>query len=171
IASAPVVGHSYGGWVALNIALFAPERVDRLVLLAPAASFMPLNPQFGLRLMLMAMLRNRWSAMSFGRWTTKKGNEPPHELYDQFHQGIKHFRWGPILRPTVFTDAELSRIRTPTLLLIGDHEVILDWRAAIRRAQALLPDVQVEVIADAAHVLITEQPDRLNRQVLAFLKD
>ncbi len=41
-----LVGNSYGGWLALNLAMAAPERVERLVLLSPAASFAPLVPQF-----------------------------------------------------------------------------------------------------------------------------
>lgn len=34
---AHLAGMSYGGFLALNLALFAPERVKKLVLLAPAA--------------------------------------------------------------------------------------------------------------------------------------
>ena len=36
IACTHMVGHSHGGWIALNYALSAPERVKRLILLAPA---------------------------------------------------------------------------------------------------------------------------------------
>jgi len=37
------VGSSFGGWLAINFALQAPARVDKLVLLAPAASLLPFS--------------------------------------------------------------------------------------------------------------------------------
>src|SRR5262249_51631245 len=39
IEQACLIGHSYGGWLAVNFALSAPQRVSKLVLLAPGASF------------------------------------------------------------------------------------------------------------------------------------
>ena len=42
IEQARVVGLSYGGWLAANLAVQAPELVNRLVLLCPAATFAPI---------------------------------------------------------------------------------------------------------------------------------
>ncbi|UZJ29618.1 alpha/beta fold hydrolase [Streptomyces endophytica] len=41
LTSATLLGHSYGGWVALSYAARAPRRVDRLVLLDPTGCFAP----------------------------------------------------------------------------------------------------------------------------------
>ena len=38
-----LVGHSYGGWLTLNMALAYPIRLRKIVLLAPAASLRPLG--------------------------------------------------------------------------------------------------------------------------------
>jgi pimeloyl-ACP methyl ester carboxylesterase len=38
-----LLGHSYGGWLTLNMALAYPDRLRKIVLLAPAASFRPLG--------------------------------------------------------------------------------------------------------------------------------
>lgn len=169
IASAPIVGHSYGGWTALNMALCAPERVQRIALLAPAASFVPLNGQFGLRTVLMAVFRKPWAIDSFLRWAVMKGNPIPERMAEQFTVGMQNFRWQQIVRPNVYTDSELRQIKAPVLLLFGDHEVIEDWRAAQERARRLLPNVQSETIPGAAHALIVEQPQAVNRRVLQFL--
>ena len=48
VSEANLAGASYGGWLALNLALHAPERVRRLALLAPAGSFALLSLKFGL---------------------------------------------------------------------------------------------------------------------------
>ena len=43
IEKGDLLGHSYGGWLTLNMALAYPERLRKIVLLAPAASFRPLG--------------------------------------------------------------------------------------------------------------------------------
>src|SRR5690348_433802 len=63
-----LVGMSYGGWLSLNYAVAAPERLQKLVLLSPAASFLPIVKQFSLRGMLMMFYPTRFSVNSFMRW-------------------------------------------------------------------------------------------------------
>lgn len=61
-------GMSYGGWLALNLALTAPERIRKLVLLSPAASFQPLVRQFSVRGMLMGFFPTRFTVNSCFGW-------------------------------------------------------------------------------------------------------
>jgi pimeloyl-ACP methyl ester carboxylesterase len=46
ISQTHVVGLSRGGWLALNLAIHAPDRLEKIVLLSPAASFIMLNQFF-----------------------------------------------------------------------------------------------------------------------------
>jgi pimeloyl-ACP methyl ester carboxylesterase len=52
IEKAYLLGHSYGGWLTLNMALAHPDRLKAIVLLAPAASIYPMSllTELGLRL-------------------------------------------------------------------------------------------------------------------------
>lgn len=170
VQSAPIVGHSYGGWQALNMALHFPERVQRIALMAPAASFVKLYLEFALRNLLLMIFPKRWAIDSWVRWCVKPGNQTPEESGEQFLQGIRNFRWNYVVRPNVYTDAELARIKTPALILFGDHEVIEDWRAALDRAKRLLPNLETEIVPDASHALIMEQPAVVNQRVLRFLQ-
>ena len=56
--------------------------------------------------------------------------------------GLKHFRM-PLetarIMPAVVSDDELRALRVPTLLLIGDHEVISDPARHLERARRLYP--------------------------------
>lgn len=54
--------------------------------------------------------------------------------------------------------AELSGIRCPVLLAHGAHDPLMPLDAA-RRLQALLPQVRLEVFADAAHAPFLHDPD------------
>ncbi len=57
----------------------------------------------------------------------------------------------------------------PTLLLIGDREVIYPASRAVAYAQCWLPDVEVHLIAGASHALTIEHAEQVNMRTLQFL--
>jgi len=71
--------------------------------------------------------------------------------------------------PTVYTDAELTQIDLPALLLIGAGEKIYNRRKAIKRAQRWMPNLRAEIIPNAGHTLNMEQPETINARILEFL--
>ncbi len=78
--------------------------------------------------------------------------------------GIPHH-----IPPSVFTDAELGKVRTPTLLLIGDREVIYRPEAAMRRAMRLMPNVRAAIIPGANHYGEYTAAPEVNQRVTEFL--
>ena len=136
-----LIGMSYGGWLALNYAIVAPERVQKLVLLSPAASLLPLVKQFSVRGILMSFFPTRFMVNSFMRWVgfnDHPGETDTRPVLELMYLGMKHFRMPQeTLRviPTVFSDGELRAMHVPTLLLVGDHEVIYDPATALARAR------------------------------------
>jgi pimeloyl-ACP methyl ester carboxylesterase len=162
---------SFGGWLALNYAVSAPERVEQLVLLSPGG-LLPMVRQFNLRGMLMVFVPTRLTVNSFMRWLgfTAIGARP---VLDLMYLGLKHFRV-PVetsrVMPTVFSDGELSAMRVPTLLLIGDHEVISDPARALARARRLIPDLEGELVPQCRHDMCFSQHRIVDARVLDFLK-
>ncbi len=71
--------------------------------------------------------------------------------------------------PSVFSDEELRSIKSPVLLLIGDHEVIYKPAAVFRRARRLVPGLQAEMVPNANHCAQYTAPERVNQRVLEFL--
>ena len=59
--------------------------------------------------------------------------------------------------PTVFADDELRAMRVPTLLLMGEQEVIYDPAKALARARRLLPDVRGELVPHSSHEMCSSQ--------------
>ena len=173
-----LVGMSYGGWLALNFAIAAPDRVQRLVLLSPAGGFLPMVKQFSLRGMLMVLFPTRFTVNWFMRWLGIKDSPgDPRRLgrtcVELMYLGLKHFRMPPeTLRvmPTVFSDGQLRAMRVPTLLLIGEHEVICDPAAALARARRLIPDLEGELVPGSSHDMCFSQHRIVDARVLEFLK-
>jgi pimeloyl-ACP methyl ester carboxylesterase len=168
-----LVGQSYGGWLALNFALAAPDRVQKLVLLSPGGGFVPMVRQFSLPGMLMVWFPTRVTVHWFFRWLgiTASNAGPVLELT---YLGLKHFRV-PLetlrVMPVMFPDDQLRAMRVPTLLLVGDHEVVSDPAMALARARRLFPDVQGELIPQCSHDMCFSQRQIVDARVLDFLND
>jgi len=153
-----LVGMSYGGWLALTYAVAVPERIQKLVLLSPAASMLPIVRQFSLRGMLMVFLPTRFTVNSFMRWLGIKDDPGDSEtlragdnIVDLIYLGLKHFRMPRGVMPTVFSDSDLRSMHVPTLLLLGDREVIYDPAIALARARRLLADFQGDLLPGSSH--------------------
>jgi pimeloyl-ACP methyl ester carboxylesterase len=170
---AGLVGHSYGGWQALNYALHSPQRIERLVLLAPAYTLLRIYFNFWfLHVLPMQTIPNRSSVNSFIKYVSAlpQANILFKEMVEQLYQGVKNIRFPPqIVRPFVFSDDELRTVIMPTLVVIGDKEVIYDPQAALERATRLIPCCETEIIPNAGHDLMRDQPALVNRSILQFL--
>lgn len=87
-----------------------------------------------------------------------------------FLAGIKNDRPPRSILANVFKDEALRRIQTPTLLVIGEQEVIYKPRRAVERATRLIPNVQAQIIPHAGHGSVIEKPQEASRVLLAFLE-
>jgi pimeloyl-ACP methyl ester carboxylesterase len=177
VGKASLVGQSYGGWFALNYALHVPERVNKIVLLSPAACFVPLVRQHFLRGALMWFFPSRFAVRSFKLWETYPGNikSPENLAYfetntEQMYLGFKYFRITGESTPDTFSDEELRRLQAPTLLLIGQQEVIYDPPASIERARRLIPHIEAELIPNASHDMSCFQAEVVDERILKFLR-
>lgn len=171
-----LVGMSFGGWLALNLAISAPERVQKLALLSPAG-FLPLVRQFTLRVMLMGLFPTRLTTDSLMGWMGFKdtpGDMGTRCTLDLFYLGMKQFRL-PLetmrIMPSAFSDDKLRAMQVPVLLLFGDHEVIYDPAKALARAQALIPNFEGELVPRCSHDMCLRQHRIVDTRVLDFLKD
>ena len=162
-----LLGHSYGGWLTLNMALAHPQRLRKIVLLAPAASFRPLG--FITKLVFfLGEIRIRPPARSMLKAAAAKGTVLE-ETFVHLMEEVTRYCRPAMIYPTVYTDQELKQIDLPALLLIGDAEKIYHPRKAIERAHRLMPDLTFEIIPDAGHLLIMDQPEIINAHILKFL--
>ena len=177
IESTDMVGASFGGWFTLNHAIGAPQRVNKIALLSPAGGFVPLVKQFYVRSMLTNLIPRRFMMESFVRWMTYEENlrDPSTRLImncltDQMYLGSRYFRMQAGVLPSVFSDEELRSLQVPTLLLIGQQEVLYDPEAALERARRLIPNFEGELLPRANHEMTVSKHEIVDRRVLEFLK-
>lgn len=174
-----LLGMSYGGWLGLNYAIAVPARVQKLVLLSPAASVRPLVKQFGRRGTAMLLCPTRVTVRWFMRWLGAKNNpgdatvrRVTDAVVDLMWLGLKHYRFQRETRrivPTVFSDGELRAMHVPTLLLIGEREVIYDPARALSRAHRLIAGLEGELVPDSSHDMTFVQHRLVDARILKFL--
>lgn len=173
IAQAHLAGLSYGGFLTLNFALHAPERVRRMVLLSPAASIARFRLGFWLRMLAKMVLPTRPNRAAFNntvRSISVRSDSPEDPVFEQMFLNFCFGRFRVKVWPVVFKDEELRRVSVPTLLLIGDREIIYDPRAAVERATRLIPRIKAEIIPKAGHFVSFDQPESVDARILAFLR-
>ena len=68
------------------------------------------------------------------------------------------------------TAEEVRALRTPTLLIVGEHDVIAP-PAIMKMFQSYIPHARLAEVAGAGHSVYFEKPEAFNRTVLEFLRD
>jgi pimeloyl-ACP methyl ester carboxylesterase len=168
INRANIAGNSYGGFLALNQASHTPERIERIVLISPAATFTQIWP-FYFHMYIPLILGLKKSFKKAGEWIQQgiafdKGwNELSQTVY-------KYGKPINMVYPIVFKKAELQKVQNPTLLLIGGKEVIYKPEKTIKKAKQLMPGLQAEIVPNANHIAAMTNPDYVNRRIIEFLQ-
>jgi pimeloyl-ACP methyl ester carboxylesterase len=100
------------------------------------------------------------------------GDLPDERIVRQMEVGVAGFRYDRDgIFPSQIPDAELRRVACPTLVLVGDQEMIYDAAEATARARRLLPDVEAEIVPGVGHLLGVQRPEVVNPRLLAFLAE
>ena len=169
-----LAGMSYGGALAAQYALHFPERLDKVILLAPGATVLRPPAEFWIRLAGLAIGRQR-GLRAFFRWifadmarTDPAWIDATIEQLSLNMRSIQRHR-EPI--PPVLTDEQWGSLRVRTLFLVGEHEVIYSAEKAVRRLQRVAPMVTAEIIPGAGHDLTFVQTAAVNERMLRFLKE
>ncbi len=179
LENAHVLGISFGGFVALDLALRYPERVDKLVLastsfggpnhvapsmqvLAAFANTEGLNTSERIRKYLTvafspAFVESDGNAVD--RFCQlREENSVPQEVYMQQLQAALTFN----------VEKDVGKIRAQTLVITGDEAAVVPAQNSQNLAAAI-PNARLEFIRGTGHMAFVERADEFNRVVVNFL--
>jgi len=183
VPRATVVGHSLGAAVAAWLALTQPERVGRLVLVAPAANTDSLGPVDHLLAAPVVGWLASVGAMAGGglvlgagplrRWVADATALDDRYLRSAGRMLLAPAAWRSFVREQRFLvrdlpalEQRLSRIEVPTTIVAGsgDHVVPL---AATQRLTRQIPGAELVVVEHAGHLLHVQHAARLAEIIAA----
>lgn len=154
-----LLGLSYGGWAALNQAVYAPDRLQSVIAVEPAASINGL-PRGYLARTLPLLWRS--SRRTQTRALTYLLGQAPRGLYgDIMYAALDDFAAGGFVFPQLLVDAQLARIRTSTMIVLGARSPISDVPRARTRLARHVPAAELRVIENCGHGVTIDAPERL----------
>ncbi len=189
IATACLVGNSYGGAAALRLALDTPHRVDKLVLMGPGGVGTTRGlPTAGLKSLLSyyggsGPSRDKLEAF-IRNYLVYDGSSVPDSLIDTRYTASidpEVVADPPLRRPAgpgalrtlwrmdLTRDKRLTQLATPTLVLWGRDDKV-NRPAGGPMLVNLMPDADLIMTARTGHWLQWERSELFNRVVIDFLR-
>ena len=168
IGPSDVVAGSMGGWIAMNRAIIAPERVRRLVLLGPMglptwrATLGVLGPILSLVLHPTDAKLKRMTRRCLG-----DGERVTRELSPWTQVALRcHARTG---QPLHIPAAKLGLIKSPTLVFLGEKDGLIGSATAAAKRARKIPDCEIEILPRAGHIMNIDEPELIATRTVKFL--
>ncbi len=161
-------GHSMGGAIAMQMALQAPKRIKRLIIIGSAAR-LKVNPQIlelvahpstvpkAMEMLLKYSFSETTSTSIIQQTARSLANTRPSVLYNDF-RACDAFDIGE----------EVNKISCPTLILVGSEDKMTPPRLGKWLAQSI-PQAKYIEIPGAGHMLPLEQPQVVADLIIQFL--
>jgi pimeloyl-ACP methyl ester carboxylesterase len=150
LKKAAVVGNSLGGWMALSLASYAPERVESLVLIA-SGGLSPLRASFLFKTLLYA-------------FTGEEGIVKSNRLvYGDIEMPEEVLAFGRLVGENfiprakgygALPDSAFEKLDMPVLYIAGDKDSLLPTKKNAARLKSLVPHAKIRVLAGKPHALI-----------------
>ncbi|MGH3207190.1 MAG: alpha/beta fold hydrolase [Trebonia sp.] len=188
VPNAVLVGHSWGGGVALRAASLAPDRVRAVVLLAGVGpdcatglDWLLAAPGIGALSSLLAFRWTPWIARARLAWLRRRYGRP---LYPGESASLQVWgqpdgpRWPlwrtflieqrALLRELGELEAAAESIRVPVLLIADPADHVVPVKTSHRLAE-MLPDSRLLLLAGVGHHLPRRAPRAVADAITAFL--
>ncbi len=169
IDRAALVGHSFGGRIAIALAAGQPGRVSRLVLVASAGLRSRRGVGTSLRVATAKLAKRFFGLPVWGRAGQRVIAKVSGRLGSRDYRAAGHMR--PTLVKVVNEDLTpvLAGIQAPTLILWGDQDREVP-RSDMEIMAARIPRARLMVFAGAGHFPFLDAPEEFCGTVKEFLQ-
>ncbi len=179
ISSAYVLGISMGGFIAQEIALTQPQRVDKLILAATHYGGLDAIPPPPEAMQVMTDRSGDITELLLRGFRISTAPNFP-EQHPEIIQELLEYRLPQPVPPAQYAaqvqvglrhnaSERLSQIQCPTLIVFGEHDNVVPKENAQLLAKKI-PHAEIKILPNAGHLLPIESPNVLGQMVIEFLK-
>lgn len=170
IEQLPCVGVSFGGGILLDTACYAPERISRAALVAPAGltrvPFLSTAIKFFLPCLLYRWFPSRGRLLDTVQPLAANIDDYSLQVFDAT---LRHIRF--VAAPGPFDKKALARFKAPTLLFLADSDIFIPVESARRRAEELLPSLTAVEVFAGPHIPSKSTWQANAERIRIFLKE
>jgi pimeloyl-ACP methyl ester carboxylesterase len=173
LANAALVGLGFGGWIAAEMASMAPADLSHLVLVGAMGIKPPPGDKGGDILDLAITGYMDYARLGFHdqkAFDRVYGAEPTTdqlEMWDICREMSFRIAWKPYMYSQTLAHL-LGSVRTPALIVWGDHDKVVPQSAAGVYKKSL-PNARLEIVKGCGHCVDMEQPETLAKLVTNFV--
>ncbi len=170
-----LVGYSYGGWQSALYSLAHPDRIAKLVLLAPSSTVLTPGPVILTRAILYHFLPFRCLARNYFHWygpdavKDERMRSRVDEMVEEDLLARRCFKKRKFVPPTQLSDTDWRTLRVPTLFLVGENDRTYSPHAAVRRLRQVAPMVEAKIAPATDHYILLTNPEWVVRKICEFL--
>jgi len=168
IREVTLIGHSIGGFLATGFTISHAERVKKLVLVSPVATHINIKWYFKILLQMGGKPGKGPDAEKTLRMQAHKSFEPE-PLFVNVMQCVRDYCQVKLLFPYVYSKDELSGINVPIFMIIGNHEVLCNYKRSIKKAKKKFENIDVFVINETGHTPNMEKAEAFNKILIQLL--
>ena len=194
-----IIGVSTGGTTAMDMAISKSELIDKVVMCGPtglARARLPFHQWFS-----RAMAKQKDANVLEGDLTASSFSKPRSGktfgsfdrqlargmalctrfyrvdkslgIYNESNSRVNYIKALKVIAKFFFSvdKKRLVSFKNSGLLIFGEYEVLYNPKKIRKKIKKLIPNMKVEVINDAGHAAIYDQPEEVNRKVIAFLSE
>lgn len=191
------IGVSTGATTAMDVAILKSDLIDRVVMCGPtglARAKLPFHQWFS-----RAMAKKKDADVLEGELTASSFSKPRSGksfgsfdrqlargmalctrfyrvdkslgIYNEKTSRVSLLKGLRVIGKFFFTveKKRLIRFKNRGLLIFGEYEVLYNPKKVAKKIQKLIPAIEIEIINDAGHAAIYDQPEEVNKKVISFL--
>jgi pimeloyl-ACP methyl ester carboxylesterase len=183
-----IIGHSFGGWIALKLLLKNKATIQKIVLVDPVGFSPSISGKQKLiaihsvanLLAKTAMKPTRKNMKTFLKSAMVDQSNLKEEFVDYFHQAVIKDKithpfqmMSHLLKPFRFREDlslinDLPRMHRPILLVTGEKDPIIDFKKNHSHYKKI-PQAEIAIFRNTGHVPPIEKSSKFNQIVLNFL--
>ncbi len=191
------VGVSTGGTTAMDMAIQKSDLIDRVVMCGPtglARARLPFHQWFSRAMakkkdadvlsddLTASSFSKPRSGKTFGSFDRQLARgmalctrfyrvDKSLGIYNERTSRVNYIKALKVISKFFFSvdKNKLKKFKNPGLLIFGEFEVLYNPYKISKKIRKLIPGLQIEIIKDAGHAAIYDQPEEVNEKVISFL--